>query len=230
MTAAYVQSGSNTSGTASLSSHTTIGNCLIACVQAYGASSIGAVTTGSSHDNWAALLTVSGGGQVAAIWIDPACTVSKSSITFTASGASMLNIQAYEFSGMGNAPVLDVDSTHLQTTTGSTSWSAGPTASADAPDLRLGMFAGNLGSVGWTSTTPGSPWNCPQGVTKQTGAGNESAALVAGYYIPGTSGTVTFSGTSGSSSADWAAIAAGVTPGTSGGGGGSSAGSFLAFF
>jgi hypothetical protein len=225
---AFVQSGSDTSGTAAFGRNTTVGNCLIACVQAYGASSVGAVTTGSSHDNWTALKTVSGGGQVAAIWIDPACTVSKSTVTFTASGASMLNIQAYEFSGMGNAPVLDVIASHLQTTTGTTAWSSGATPSAAAADLRIAMFGGNDGSSSYSTAPPASPWLLPEGITRQTGAGNESVVLVSGYFIPGTTGTVTFNSTTGTSASTWAAIAAGVLPGSTGGG--SSAGSFLPFF
>ena len=231
MTAAYVQSAAATSGTASFASNTTIGNCLIACVQAYGASSISAVTTGSSGDHWTQVKALTGGlGQVIAIWIDPACTVSNSSVTFTASGGTSLNIQAYELSGMGNAPVLDVEVSRTQSSFGSTtSWTSGTTSSAGATDLRLGMYAGNYVSVSgnYTVTAPTSPWNCPEGVTTQQ-AGSVQTNLVSGYYIPGTSGTVTFSSTSAITSTFWAAIAMAITPGSTGGGG--SAGSFLPFF
>ena len=231
MTAAYVQSAASASGTAAFGANTTIGNCLVACMQAYGSSSISAVTTGSSGDHWTQVKAVTGGlGQVIAIWIDPACTVSKSSVTFTASGGSQLNIQAYEFSGMGNAPVLDVEVTRTQSGFGSTtSWTSGTTSSAGAADLRVGLYGGNVSSGGssYTVTAPSSPWNCPQGVTTPP-AGVAQTNLVSGYYIPGTSGAVTFASTQAITGVLWAAIAMAITPGSTGGSG--NTGSFLPFF
>lgn len=232
MTATLVQSAADTTGTATFGVNTTIGNCLVACVQALGSSHISAVTTGSSSDHWSSLQEVSGGSQVIAIWVDPASTVSKATVTFTASGASQLNIQAYEFASMGTAPALDgTPATDLVTTTpNSTSWSSGSVSAANGTDVWIGMFGG-VGPSGYSVTGPASGWNIPGGTTGRF-SGFSETQMVSGYEIPGSAGSVNFSGTASLTTAKYAVIALALTPGSGGGGGGggSSTGSFLPFF
>jgi hypothetical protein len=230
VTASFVQSGSGTAATASFSANTTIGNCLVACVQGYGASSVSAVTTGSSGDHWTQLKAVSGAsGQVCAIWIDPACTVSRSSVTFTASGGTQMNIQAYEFAGMGAAPVLDgAPASKVVTGVNSTSWTAGPAVSSSTADIWIGMYAGNNSGV-LSASTSAAGWSDPEGSTNGGSGAGPYTSLVSAYQIPGTAGSFSLTGGVGTNRSVYGAIALAITPGTSGGGG-SSAGSFLPFF
>lgn len=226
MTATLVQQAASPNGTATWPSNTTPGNTLVACLHAYGASSIGAVTSASSADTWRSLVAVPGGGQVIAVWMAPATAGGAATVNFTASGATQQNIQCYELAGMGASPSVDVDVTHLDATAPNTSaWSTGATASAGASDVRIGMLAGNTSSL-LTLNGAGSPWNSqsPSG----SRAGGNYAYLVSGYEIPGTSGTVTYTATASTNGALWAGIAIAITPGSAGGGSG--AGSFLPFF
>jgi hypothetical protein len=215
LTAAFVQSASDAAGSVSLGSPTTPGNCVVGCLQAYGASSISAVTSGSglSADSWSSLFALSGAGQVIAVWIDPGCEGGDSSVAFTAPGASMQNIFAFEFSGMGNAPTLAVTpATSLVTTSpNSTSWATGSTASVPPGSVCIGMLAGNstttLGVNG-----AGSPWNSTTGVAQRPST--TYAALVADYQIPGSAGAISYSGGASTNQALHAGICLALTPGS----------------
>lgn len=226
MTATLRQQAASPNGTATWGSNTVTGNCLIACLHAYGASSIGAVTSASSADTWRSLIAVPGGGQVIAVWMAPATAGGAATCNFTASGATQQNIQCYELAGMGASPVVDVSVTHLDATAPNTSsWSTGATASAGASDVRIGMLAGNTSSL-LALSGAGSPWNS-QSSSGSRVSGNY-AYMVSGYQIPGTSGTVTYTATASTSQALWAGIAIAITPGAAGGGSG--AAGFLEFF
>lgn len=222
MAVTFVQSASDPSGAADFASPTTPGNCVVAFLQAYGASAIGGVVSGaSSADRWASAVEVDGAGQVAAIWLDPGCEGGDTAMSFTAAGATQQNIQVMEFAGAGNAPVLDVPAaTNLVTTTpNSTAWTSGATAAAtSAADLWLGLYASNDGSL-YSATEPGSPWNCPESVTTQN-VSHEYTRMTGGYQIPAATGTVTFSGIASTNSSVYAAIAIALTPGSSSGGSG----------
>lgn len=228
MVAALVQQTGAASGTATLSTAATAHNCLIACLQGYGASTISGVTSAASVDHWASLVAVSGAGQVAAVWIDPDCAGGNTTVNFTAAGASQLNIQAYEFSGLGNAPAMDVTpSTHLVSTTPNAgTYTSNATAAADATDVWVGMYAGNDASS-FSASGAVSPWNS-QSATSQV-ISHLYTSLVSGYQIPGTSGTVTYSGSSSTSGAVYAVIALAIKPGSTSMPAGT-AGSFLSFF
>lgn len=225
MTATLRQQTSAPSGTATWPSNTVTGNCLVACLHAYGASSIGAVTSASSADTWRSLVAVPGAGQVIAVWMAPATSGGAATANFTASGATQQNIQCYELAGMGASPTVDVSVTHLDSTSPNTSaWSTGATASAGASDVRIGMLAGTTSSL-LSVNGAGSPWNS-QSSSGSRVSGNY-AVMVSGYYIPGSSGSVTYTATASTNGALWAGIALAITPGSAGGAG---SGSFLPFF
>jgi hypothetical protein len=226
VTAAFVQQAAGPSGTAALTSPATGGNCLIACLQAYGASSIGGVTSAASPDRWVAVKTVSGGGQVLAVWIDPDCANGSSTVNFTAPGASMQNICVFEFSGVGSSPAVDVFVTNLLSASPNTrSWTTNATAAtAHASDVQIGVLAGNSSSL-LAVAGASSPWNS-QGTGQRTGG--VYAEIAAGYQIPGTTGTVTYTAAASTTGAVWAGIAVAITPG--GGAGAGASGSFMQFF
>jgi hypothetical protein len=213
MTAAFVQSSSGAGSSTTLGSNAAAGNCLIACVQAYGASSVSKVTLGGSNDNWSSLITVSGGGQVIAVWLDPDCNGSASNVAFTASDATIQNIFAFEFSGMGNAPALSVTpaSSLVTTVPNTTSWASGTTASAPAGTVQIGMLAGNSSSL-LAISGAGSPWNSAAGEVQRVSS--VYGGLVADYQIPGSAGTVSYSATTSTNQAVHAGIALALTPGS----------------
>lgn len=198
MSISLVQSAHAGNSTASFSSPTTAGNCVVVAVtDENGASAISGVTLGGSAGNFTQAGSIFGNSCLAAIWVDPNCAGGQTSVNFTATGLSDPNMAIYEFSGVAASSV--VDKTSSSTGPGSsTAWSSGSTATtSQANEVYIGATA--TGQPGATVISgPGSPWT---NVTV-----TDALKSIFGYQIASSTGTPAYSGTASFSDSQWASL------------------------
>lgn len=199
MTAAFVQFTQNSISSASLTSPTGAGNCVVVCIAAKGTSagaSISGVTLGGSAGNFAKAAGTSFATSHEAweIWVDADCAGSQTAVAVAGSNLDKIGLCVYEFSG------IDPAGTISGSNSGTAGTSAPTTGSASISDNAawVGFFASN----GTTSTgRDGAPWN--------SNANSAAYFMDAAYAITSGSVTESFSGTYGSAHR-WGAVVAAV--------------------
>jgi hypothetical protein len=210
------QNGSINSASTSLSSNVTAGNSVMLLVSCYSTTNGATLTSSAPTFNGSA---VSGAVKVCsaqsgyssfsiygAVWLLPDLAGGASSlgITFGGTGATASLCWGQEVAGLGASPTAQTPATAQGSSSSGTAISSGTT-----PTITGAAFVSGLGAAtGETFTSgnvPTSPW---------TSLVEDSGFLALSYQIA-SSGTATWSVT-GSTSAEWAAMAA-VVYATSGG-------------
>jgi hypothetical protein len=203
-----VTASGGTTLTITLSSPTTAGNCLVACIgvaqAAAGSHTVSGVTLGGSAGFFASAVAKSvTGSSDAAIWTDQNCAGGQTAVVITlavsvVSGALMADV--YEVSGLLASGALDQVSSGSGTT--ALSWTSLATpATIQASEIVFGVVA-QVGGSGMVLTGPSSPW-----VNAALGAAN--SAGVSGYHIISAAGAQTYNGTTSTgTSSQWACVAA----------------------
>ena len=189
-----------TSLTLTFAKPVTLGNTVIVCIAGYYDGAVSAIALGTSGGSFSHIGGSGGtGGNNAGIYANLGAAQSTATLTVTTSAAGIL-AWAYEVAGI-------VYFDQLKGSTGSgTSWSSGATAeTVPYPHFVVGLSSviANSGSI----TSTGSGWTNESSITNVAGAGGHAIGAVSGYRQPTTSGTYTYSGTSGTSSA-WGAVTA----------------------
>jgi hypothetical protein len=233
MSVAFVQTAANHSSTlvtgltATLTTPATAGNCLVACIGGHSTSTVTAVTSAASQDQWGttAAVTASAGAETCEIWIDPDCAGGNTTVNITTTNGGLIILQVFEFSGVAAISPIDGTPASAVSIPQTTSWSSGATGTASSGDLVIGASCGYEGASAYTLTGPSAPWTNEAYIA--TSQSSIWVRLIAGYQMLSGSGTATYSGTA-SQAQTWGAAAVALK--AAGGGGGGSAGSFLPFF
>ena len=176
-----------------------IGHAVIVAIAGYYDGTVTGIALGTSGGTFTHNGSSGGtGGNNAGIFSNLSATQSTATLTITTSAAGIL-AWAYEVAG-----TLALDVLAGNTGTGK-SWSSGAVEPIPYPHfiVGLGSVIANTGSIGG----PSSGWVNEPAITDVVGAGSHAIGAVSGYQQAATSGTYTYSGTSGSSSA-WGAVTA----------------------
>jgi hypothetical protein len=193
-------STTGTSLTLTFPAAVTVGDAVIVCIAGYYDGTVSSIALGTSGGAFAHVGSSGGtGGNNAGIYANLGAAQSTATLTITTSAAGIL-AYAYEVAG-----TLWFDVLEGGTGTG-TSWSSGATAETiPYPHfiVGIGSVVANTGSI----SGPSSGWVNEAAVTDVVGASSHAIGAVSGYRTATTSGTYTYSGTSGSSSA-WGAVTA----------------------
>ena len=193
-------STTGTSLTLTFPAAVTLGDAVIVCIAGYYDGTVSSVALGTSGGAFAHIGSSGGtGGNNAGIYANLSAAQSTTTLTITTSAAGIL-AYAYEAAGTLWFDVLEGG------TGAGTSWSSGATAETiPYPHfiVGLGSVVANTGSI----SGPSSGWVNETAITDVVGASSHAIGAVSGYRQATTSGTYTYSGTSGSSSA-WGAVTA----------------------
>jgi hypothetical protein len=139
------------------------------------------------------------------IWADPNCAGGQTavSVAFSFSGTVAFCVTVMEWSGLALSSATDQTASQLNDSS-VTSWSSSATGTtAQASEVAIGAVgAEHNGGIG-TITGPSSPWT---NLAQQTSPGG-SLAIVAGYQVLSSTGTVTYSGTQSVAAAYTAVVA-----------------------
>jgi hypothetical protein len=191
---AAVISGSNPTGTATLGTATTAGNCLVAVMGVGGGSGnlVTAVTLGGAADHWAQLVTIGNlatDAAYAATWADPNCAGGQTAVSVTTNAAGgTVDGYVFEISGLQGtiAALLDQTAT-LDTHGGSTATPAvGPTsATTQASEIWIGCIV----AFSHVISGPVLPW------TNMPNIADGNNNVIAGWQITAATGTATYAGT-----------------------------------
>jgi hypothetical protein len=189
-----------TSLTLTFANPVAVGHAVIVCIAGYYDGTVTGITLGTSGGSFSHSGGAGGtGGNNAGIYANLSATQASATLVITTSAAGIL-AWAYEVAGN-----VCFDTVKGSTGTG-TSWSSGTSAeTVPYPHfvVGIGSVIANTGSV----TSTGSGWTNESSITNVVGAGSHAIGAVSGYRQAQTSGTYTYSGTSGSSSA-WGAVTA----------------------
>lgn len=190
---------SSFTGSFSFGSPVTVGNTVVVCVSSDGGGSPGVtgITIGGVADNFAqAVVAGAGGSNAAFIWWDPDCQQNSAAIVVSgsiATGSGDGGIIAFEFAGLGPAPIVDKSSS--AGATGTTAWSSGSAGTTtQAAEAWVGCANTNHSLSGF----PASPWT-------NTAPGQFATA---GYQITTTTGAPVYAGTQSTSDNSGAAVVA----------------------
>lgn len=205
----------NNTVTVTLPNQTTQNNCLVVKVVTTNGttdSTVGSVTLGGLPDNFGSLASFGTGASAAitSFWADPSCAGGQTAVAVTTTGGSgngWVYVYVEEVLGLAAtlAGLLD-KSAGTSSTTSSTSWSSGATATTtQANEFWTGI--GYNGSAS-TITGPSSPW------TNESSQGS-APIVISGYQVTTTTGAATYSGTAGTSG-HWAAAVVTLKAATSG--------------
>ena len=111
MAISVVQSAySTTAYSASFTSGTTAGNCVIACIIGYDTGmSISGVTLGGSAGNFASAVQgyLSADYAFSAIWVDPNCAGGQTAVAATVSATEVYGLYIFEVAGLVTSSVVD---------------------------------------------------------------------------------------------------------------------------
>jgi hypothetical protein len=180
--------------TVTLSTPTTAGNCLIACVaNGNGAplAFVSSATLGGAADNWAALKTsgdVNNGAEVLSVWADPNCAGGQTSVVINCTGGGATTLAwVFEFSGVLISSVLDQFATFDSVAGSNATFSVTTGVTAQASEVAVGCVYG----FNQTITGPGAPW------VNESLLAFSGRNLLASYNILSSTGTVTYSGSFG---------------------------------
>ncbi len=237
MTIQFVQHASTTTtyttgttGTASpaFASNITAGNCVLACITTVtenNGQTITSVTTNGAAEHWAQVVAINPAEYLpGVIWANPNSAGGQKVIdvnwsfnfTATTSNSAVLLVDIYEFSGIGLA-VPDQTASAFNNT-GATSWSSGTTGTTAYPnELLIGMAGIQVATANTTTTVtgPGGSWTNEAllgGIPQQIGGTGTANAYnvyqLSGYQVTTSTGTATYNGTNGTSSAYGVLVAA----------------------
>lgn len=198
----------------SFTTATTAGNCIIVALGFYSPTaailSVSSVTLGGVAGNFGQVVfTQSASGtantMAAAIWADPNCAGGQTSVSVTVAGGSAQfsavgGYVIYEVSGLAATLAALTDKTSTGNATTGTTTSSGATATTTNV---LDFIIGSVADFNNITTDPVS-WNN----TAEAGAGYAGEA---GYQVPGTTGTFTYSAVQ-STSSTWASVVAALLP------------------
>jgi hypothetical protein len=194
-------STTGTSLTLTFPAAVTTGDTVIVCVAGYYDGTVSSIALGTTGGTFTHMGGSGGtGGNNAGIYANLGAAQSTATLTITTSTAGIL-AYAYEVAG-----VVFFDTLEGGTGTGA-SWNSGTTAETiPYPHFiaGIGTVVANTGSI----SGPSSGWVNEAAITDVVGAGSHAIGAVSGYRTAATSGTYSYSGTSGSSSAWGAATAA----------------------
>jgi hypothetical protein len=187
---------SGTTLTVPLSPATIAGQTLVALTGSFQSTAnptVSAVKIGTLADNWAAANTAySNGTMNAAIWIDPGCAGGQTSavITFTGGTGTNPEVGAFIFA-VPNLAASPLDTAPAGGNGTGTSWSAGSTGPlAQAAEVAFAIIvADELG--GAAILPPGAPWVEESPIS----GGGGLLAMLAGYQVTTTAGSLTYAGT-----------------------------------
>jgi hypothetical protein len=193
-----VQEASNTAAsltslTVTFGSGSTAGNCLAVCAGSVAGTdnpTISGITLGGSAGNFASANTAYNNNDAnAAIWIDPDCAGSETSVAISWIGGSGSNpaVAAYAFEWAGVKTSSPLDKAPAGVTGSGTSWSSGSTGTlSQANEVAFGVVGGIYSSI----TGPGLPWTNEALITVGSNFG-----LIAGYQQVSATSALTYSGT-----------------------------------
>jgi hypothetical protein len=174
---------------------TTAGNCIVACIGGYSSgsttSSISSVKLGTVDTFSSAVSSVLADVGESAIYVDPNCSGSQTSVVVTFTNFVDVAIDVYEVSGLLTSSV--VDKTNSGSSSSTTSISSGATGTLSQTNE---IVFGCVGSAGGLSAFPGSPW---------VNDGNTSIGA-AGYNIVSATTSLTYTATCGTDF--WTAVIA----------------------
>jgi Domain of unknown function (DUF4082) len=194
-------STTGTSLTLTFPAPVTVGDAVIVCIAGFYDGTVSSIALGTSGGAFTHSGSSGGtGGNNAGIYANFGAAQSAATLTITTSAAGIL---AYAYEVAGAAICLDA----IEGGTGTgTSWSSGATAETiPYPHfiVGIGSVIANTGTI----TATGSGWTNEAAITDVVGAGSHAIGAVSGYQQAQSSGTYTYNGTSGSSSA-WGAVTA----------------------
>lgn len=191
-------------GTVTLTSNTTAGNCLIVCFGLDGTVAnpvVSGVTIGGSADNFAAAVATNP-HEGAAIWADANCAGGQTAVAFTTgsgSGTLTVAVTVMEWSGLQFPATVDQVNSNNSASSGTWTTNATPTT-LQASEVIIGTVF-SFHSGGTTITPPGAPWN------NIAGSVGGNFIQETGWQVAAATGAFTYNGSFGAASGYGAAIA-----------------------